>query len=129
MLYLKFYKGRQYHDRYSNSVILCSCNKTGDQDWGAHQKKKKKERKKERKKNLIHKYMPINKTTQVKTHLVLTKSSMYPPMLFSMYLPMLLIIFCFPFRNKRLYVRVSFNSNSKKGIKNNWKFDENVLWL
>ena len=90
-------------------------------------KKKKKERKKERKKNLIHKYMPINKTTQVKTHLVLTKSSMYPPMLFSMYLPMLLIIFCFPFRNKRLYVRVSFNSNSKKGIKNNWKFDENVL--
>ena len=82
-------------------------------------KKKNKKKKKERKKNLLHKYMPINKTTQVKTHLVLTKSSMYPPML--------LIIFCFPFRNKRMYVRVSFNLNSKKGIKNNWKFDENVL--
>ena len=73
--------------------------------------------KKKKKKNLLHKYMPINKTTQVKTHLVLTKSSMYPPLL--------LIIFCFPFRNKRMYV--SFNLNSKKGLKNNWKFDESVL--
>ena len=79
-----------------------------------HLKKKKK-----KKKNLLHKYMPINKTTLVKTHLVLTKSSMYPPML--------LIIFCFPFRNNRMYVKVSFNLNSKKDIKNNWKFDENVL--
>ena len=74
---------------------------------------------KKKKKNLLHKYMPINKTTLVKTHLVLTKSSMYPPML--------LIIFCFPFRNNRMYVKVSFNLNSKKDIKNNWKFDENVL--
>ena len=74
---------------------------------------------KKKKKNLLHKYMPINKTTLVKTHLVLTKSSMYPPML--------LIIFCFPFRNNRMYVKVSFNLNSKKDIKNRWKFDENVL--
>ena len=79
----------------------------------------KKKKKKEKKKNLLHKYMPINKTTLAKTHLVLTKSSMYPPML--------LIIFCFPFRNKTMYVKVSFNLNSKKGIKNNWKFDENIL--
>ena len=76
-----------------------------------------KKKKKERKKNLLHKYMPINKTTPVKTHLVLTKSSMYPPMF--------LTIFCLPFGNKRMYVRVSFNLNSKKG--NNWKFDENIL--
>ena len=47
MLYLKFYKGRQYHDRHSNSVTLCSWNKTDDQDLEAPKKKKKKRKKKE----------------------------------------------------------------------------------